>query len=197
MNTAYVARKVTLNDSFKERAELKLRKLDKFFDDAKAQVTVSTQKDEASVELTVWANGMIFRAEAQNTDKLDALDEAVENLTRRIRKNKTKLLKKVKASGFDFPEETVAEEMDYDVIRTKEVPLRPMTVDEAMPVMEKYLDDAYLAHLPSVRIVHGKGTGALRNAVQAHLKRLKYVKSFHLGEFGEGDAGVTIAEFKD
>ena len=132
MNTAYVARKVTLNDSFKERAELKLRKLDKFFDDAKAQVTVSTQKDEASVELTVWANGMIFRAEAQNTDKLDALDEAVENLTRRIRKNKTKLLKKVKASGFDFPEETVAEEMDYDVIRTKEVPLRPMTVDKAI-----------------------------------------------------------------
>ena len=63
--------------------------------------------------------------------------------------------------------------------------------------LDKYLDDAYLAHLPSVRIVHGKGTGALRNAVQAHLKRLKYVKSFHLGEFGEGDAGVTIAEFKD
>ena len=62
---------------------------------------------------------------------------------------------------------------------------------------DKYLDDAYLAHLPSVRIVHGKGTGALRNAVQAHLKRLKYVKSFHLGEFGEGDASVTIAEFKD
>ena len=54
-----------------------------------------------------------------------------------------------------------------------------------------------LAHIPSVRIVHGKGTGALRNAVQAHLKRLKYVKSFHLGEYGEGDAGVTIAEFKD
>ena len=128
MNTTYAARKVTLTDSFKERAELKLKKLDKFFDDAKAQVTVSTQKDEASVELTVWANGMIFRAEAQNTDKLDALDEAVENLTRRIRKNKTKLLKKVKA----FPEETVAEEMDYDVIRTKEVPLRPMTVDEAI-----------------------------------------------------------------
>ena len=60
----------------------------------------------------------------------------------------------------------------------------------------KYLDDAYIAHLPSVRIVHGKGTGALRAAVHKHLKRLKYVKSFHLGEFGEGDAGVTIAEFE-
>ena len=78
-----------------------------------------------------------------------------------------------------------------------EINLIGKTTDEAIPLLDKYLDDAYLAHLPSVRIVHGKGTGALRNAVQAHLKRLKYVKSFHLGEFGEGAAGVTIAEFKD
>lgn len=78
-----------------------------------------------------------------------------------------------------------------------EINLIGKTTDEAIPLLDKYLDDAYLAHLPSVRIVHGKGTGALRNAVQTHLKRLKYVKSFHLGEFGEGDAGVTIAEFKD
>ena len=78
-----------------------------------------------------------------------------------------------------------------------EINLIGKTTDEAIPLLDKYLDDAYLAHLPSVRIVHGKGTGALRNAVQAHLQRLKYVKSFHLGEFGEGDAGVTIAEFKD
>ncbi len=132
MNTAYVARKVTLSDSFKERAELKLKKLDKFFDDVKAQVTVSTQKEQASVELTVWANGMIFRAEAQNTDKLDALDEAIENLIRRIRKNKTRLQKKVKASAFEIPGEPVPEEADYDVIRTKEVALRPMSLDEAI-----------------------------------------------------------------
>lgn len=78
-----------------------------------------------------------------------------------------------------------------------EINLIGKTTDEAIALLDKYLDDAYLAHLPSVRIVHGKGTGALRNAVQSHLKRLKYVKSFHLGEFGEGDAGVTIAEFKD
>lgn len=77
-----------------------------------------------------------------------------------------------------------------------EINLIGKTTDEAIPLLDKYLDDAYLAHLPSVRIVHGKGTGALRNAVQSHLKRLKYIKSFHLGEFGEGDAGVTIAEFK-
>ena len=77
-----------------------------------------------------------------------------------------------------------------------EINLLGKTVDEALAELDKYLDDAYLAHLPSVRIVHGKGTGALRNAVQSHLRRIKYVKSFRLGEFGEGDAGVTIAEFK-
>ncbi len=77
-----------------------------------------------------------------------------------------------------------------------EINLIGKTVDEALAVLDKYLDDAYLAHLPSVRIVHGKGTGALRNAVHSHLKRQKYVKSYHLGEFGEGDAGVTIATFK-
>ncbi len=70
-----------------------------------------------------------------------------------------------------------------------------MTVDEAIAHLDKYLDDAYVAHLPSVRIVHGKGTGALRNAVQAHLKnRRKYVKSYRMGEPAEGGAGVTIAD---
>lgn len=77
-----------------------------------------------------------------------------------------------------------------------EINLLGKTVDEALPALDKYLDDAYLAHMPSVRVVHGKGTGALRNAVHSHLKRLKYVKEFRLGEYGEGDAGVTIVTFK-
>jgi DNA mismatch repair protein MutS2 len=77
-----------------------------------------------------------------------------------------------------------------------EINLIGLTVDEAIAKLDKYLDDAYIAHLPTVRIVHGKGTGALRNAVHAHLKRQNYVKSFRLGQAGEGDAGVTIAEFK-
>ena len=78
-----------------------------------------------------------------------------------------------------------------------EINLLGKTVDEALAELDKYLDDAYLAHLPSVRVVHGKGTGALRSAVQNHLKRVKYVKSYRLGEYGEGDAGVTIVTFKD
>ncbi len=77
-----------------------------------------------------------------------------------------------------------------------EINLLGKTVDEAISELDKYLDDAYLSHAPSVRIVHGKGTGALRAAVQRYLKSVSYVKSFHLGEYGEGDAGVTIAEFK-
>lgn len=77
-----------------------------------------------------------------------------------------------------------------------EVNLIGMTVDEAIPILDKYLDDAYLAHLPQVRVVHGRGTGALKAGVHKHLKRLKYVKDFRLGEFGEGDTGVTIVTFK-
>jgi DNA mismatch repair protein MutS2 len=77
-----------------------------------------------------------------------------------------------------------------------EINLIGKTTDEAIPLLDKYLDDAYLAHLPQVRVVHGRGTGALRAAVHKHLKKLKYVKEFRLGEFGEGDTGVTIVTFK-
>ena len=79
---------------------------------------------------------------------------------------------------------------------SSEINLLGCTVDEAIAKLDKYLDDAYLAHLPSVRVVHGKGTGALRSAVQSLLKSLKYVKEYRLGEYGEGDAGVTIVTFK-
>ena len=77
-----------------------------------------------------------------------------------------------------------------------EINLLGRTVDEALAELDKYLDDAYLAHLSSVRVVHGKGTGALRSAVHNHLKRMKNVKEYRLGEYGEGDAGVTIVTFK-
>jgi len=79
---------------------------------------------------------------------------------------------------------------------SSEINLLGMTVDEAISRLDKYLDDACIAHLPQVRVVHGKGTGALRAGIHKHLKRLKYIKEFHLAEFGEGDAGVTIVEFK-
>lgn len=77
-----------------------------------------------------------------------------------------------------------------------ELNLLGKTVDEAVAELDKYLDDAYLAHLPSVRIVHGKGTGALRKGVHAYLRTQKHISDYHLAEFGEGDAGVTIVTFK-
>ena len=77
-----------------------------------------------------------------------------------------------------------------------EINLLGLTVDEAVAKLDKYLDDAYIAKIAQVRIVHGKGTGALRNGVASYLKGVPYVKSFRLGEVGEGDAGVTIVEFK-
>ncbi len=79
---------------------------------------------------------------------------------------------------------------------SSEINLLGLTVDEAISKLDKYLDDAYLSRIPSVRVVHGKGTGALRSAVTAHLRGISYVKSYRLGEIGEGDTGVTIVEFK-
>lgn len=86
--------------------------------------------------------------------------------------------------------------MNKSMSVSPEINLLGKTVDEAIAELDKYLDDAYLSHLSPVRIVHGKGTGALRNGIHNYLKRLKYVKSYRLGAFGEGDAGVTIVEFK-
>ena len=77
-----------------------------------------------------------------------------------------------------------------------EINLLGKTTDEAINELDKYLDDAYISHMPSVRVVHGKGTGALRKAVHNYLRKKKHVDSFRLGEFGEGDAGVTIVTFK-
>ena len=90
---------------------------------------------------------------------------------------------------------------DMDLSRgasvSTELNLLGMTTDDAVYAVDKYLDDARVAHLQSVRIVHGKGTGALRNAVHAYLRKQKWIKSFRLGDFGEGDAGVTIVTLRN
>ena len=71
-----------------------------------------------------------------------------------------------------------------------------LTVDEAVPLVDKYLDDCFMAKLSPVRIVHGKGTGALRNGIHKYLKTNKYVDSYRMGTFGEGEMGVTIVTLK-
>lgn len=85
--------------------------------------------------------------------------------------------------------------MNKSMSISTEINLIGKTVDEAVPELDKYLDDAYLSHLPKVFIIHGIGTGALKNAVHSHLKRTKYVKEYRLGAYGEGGAGVTVVEF--
>ena len=86
--------------------------------------------------------------------------------------------------------------MDKSMNVSAEINLLGMTTDEALAAVSKYLDDAYVAHISPVRIVHGKGTGALRKAVHSYLRKQKNIDEFRLGEYGEGDAGVTIVKFK-
>ena len=86
--------------------------------------------------------------------------------------------------------------MSKSASNSSELNLLGLTTDEAIVELDKYLDDAYLAHLSPVRIVHGKGTGALRKAVHQFLRRQKHVDTYRLGEYGEGDAGVTLVTFK-
>lgn len=120
----------------------------------------------------------ILRSKVPITD-LDIIEEAASytaKQTRRTTSGKMKMGKSLSVSP--------------------EINLIGKTTDEAVALLDKYLDDAYLAHISPVRVVHGKGTGALRSAVHTYLKRQKHVKSFRLGAFGEGDAGVTIVEFK-
>ena len=103
-------------------------------------------------------------------------------------------------TGFNKPSKTFKGNKTSSLSKasniSSEINLIGLKVDEAIPKLDKYLDDAYLSHLTSVRIVHGKGTGALRSAVTGYLKKISYVESFRAGEFGEGDAGVTIVTFK-
>ena len=77
-----------------------------------------------------------------------------------------------------------------------EINLIGKTVDEALSLLDKYLDDAYLSHIPKVTVIHGRGTGTLRNAVHSFLKKSKYVKEYRVGGFNEGNTGATIVEFK-
>jgi len=135
MKITIVGRKCSPKDSFKERAQKKLSKIDRFFgEDAEAKVTVTVEKSRKVVEVTVIYNGMIFRAEERAADMIEALDTCVDSLIRQIRKNKTRVEKQLRSGAFDnlVNEDSVAEEIDFDVVRTKKVDLKPQSVDEAI-----------------------------------------------------------------
>ena len=129
------------------------------------------------------------------------LGESVKVLSMNLTGSVTSLPDSDEAPAYSFAKRTRQTgkgkvKMGKSLAISPEINLLGKTVDEAIAELDKYLDDASLAHLSSVRIVHGKGTGALRAGIHKYLKRQKHVKSFRLGAFGEGDAGVTIAELK-
>ncbi len=130
-----VGRKVNLRPSFKELAEKKISKLDKFFhDEATATLTVTVEKNHHKAELTVLDSGIAFRAEQTADDMEEALDLAVDAIIRQIRKNKTRLERRLRDNAFEVYEPYADKE--YEVVRRKSVSLKPMTTDEAIMQME-------------------------------------------------------------
>lgn len=136
MKVTITAKKLNISQSFNEYAEQKLSaKLDRFFpEEAEAKITLAERRDMIILELTVFYNGIFYRAQQTAKDKNDALDVTVDRIIRQIRKQKTKVEKSLRAGAFTglSPEADIAEEAAYEVIRYKKFELRPMTVDEAI-----------------------------------------------------------------
>lgn len=134
MNITIIGRKCTPRESFKNRAEQKLAKVQKFFgEDAAAKVTATVEKNAKIVEITLNKGGLIFRAQERSQDMEEALDRCVDSLIRQIRKNKTKIEKRLHEVSFDeafnAPQE---EEAAFEIVRTKAVPLKPQSTEEAI-----------------------------------------------------------------
>ncbi|HBN79846.1 MAG TPA: ribosome-associated translation inhibitor RaiA [Ruminococcaceae bacterium] len=140
MRVTITGRKVTLRDHFKELAKKKLSRFDKIFgEDANAHVVVTLERNRQTVEITIEQKGLIYRAEATDFEMNDALDQVISALGRQIRKNKTKLERRIHAAAVDqyirdYPGENGQdeEEKEYRIVRTKHFPIKPISVDEAI-----------------------------------------------------------------
>ena len=134
MKITITGRKCSPRESFKDHAEKKLTKIEKFFGaEAEAKITVTVEKSSQTVEITVANGGMIFRAQERAENMNEALDKCVDTLIRQIRKNKTRLEKKLRAGNFDAfaqAEDPVAEEVEFELVKT--VSLKPQSVEEAI-----------------------------------------------------------------
>ncbi len=139
MKTTIIGRKCTIKDSFKLHAEKKLQKIEKFFsDEAEAKITVTVEKPQQIVELTIKSRGMFFRAEESAKDMEDALDTCIDFIIRKIRKNKTKVSKRLRDDVIDnwVAEPMDDDEGDFNIIRSKSVILKPEMPEEAILQME-------------------------------------------------------------
>ncbi|NLJ15721.1 MAG: ribosome-associated translation inhibitor RaiA [Clostridiales bacterium] len=135
MNIQLTSKKIPISPSFKEVAEKKISaKLSRFFsDEADVKILLSTRRDIVTVEVTVRHNNLIFRSEQSAEDKVDALNACIDRIIRQIRKNKTKVEKSLKESAFkESYSDYVEEQSDFNIVRTKKVALRPMSIDEAV-----------------------------------------------------------------
>lgn len=147
MNITVIGRKCTPRDSFKDRCEKKLSKIEKFFSgDVNAKVTATVEKSYQTVEITITSGSMVYRAQERAEELNDALDKCVDNLIRRIRKNKTKLEKKFRNYSFDAfdIEDEIEEEPEYEIIRTKSVAIKPQSVEEAILQMNMLGHEFYM-----------------------------------------------------
>lgn len=166
MNITITGRKCTPRDSFKERAEEKLLKVEKFFGpDATAKVTATVEKNSKACEITLVKKSMIFRAQERSDDLEEALDKCVDSLIRQIRKNKTRLSKRLRDVSFDEVFIDTAgeeEEADFELVRSKKVVLKPETPDEAILQMNMLGHQFYLfrnAETDTVCVVYKRADG--------------------------------------
>ena len=165
MKITIIGRKCAPRDSFKERADKRLKKIEKFFGtDAEAKITATVEKNEMIVEVTVFYNSMIFRSQERSQDMNDALDRCVDSLVRQIRKNKTRVEKKLRSGAFeafDAIDEFEAEDK-FEVVRSKEIVLKPQSVDEAILQMN-LLDHRFYMFLNSdndkICVVYARNDG--------------------------------------
>lgn len=170
MKITYTARKVNLRENFKERVEKKLLKFEKLFsDEAVANVVVTLEKNRQTVEITIRDNGMVYRVESTMPEMNDALDKVVDMLMRQIRKNKTKLAKRMKSGSIDdFVMQTANEHSDeveddeYKVVRKKQILIKPISVDEAILEMNMVNHNFFMfinAETDEVNVVYRRSDG--------------------------------------
>ncbi|MCM1363811.1 MAG: ribosome-associated translation inhibitor RaiA [Faecalibacterium sp.] len=135
MKITVIGRRCTPRDSFKERAAKRLEKVERFFgSESEAKITATIERNETIVEVTIFHDGMFFRAQERAINMNDALDRCVDSLVRQIRKNKTRVEKRLRQGAFEPFEaiDKIESEDEYSVVRSKEIPLKPQSVDEAI-----------------------------------------------------------------
>ena len=164
MKSTYTVKKMTSKPSTQDHIEKKLQKLDKFFsDNADASVMLRLERDRVTVEITIRDNGLVYRAEDEPIDLLDAFDDAYDNIVRRIRKQKTKLEKRIKSAAlveFDIPLDD--EPKDFDIVKSKKFTMKPLSVQEAILQMNLIGHKFYMFHnqdTDSINVVYERNDG--------------------------------------